>query len=80
MDKERRILTGNWYASLASKDTDQEHRHPDVLYLLEMKLHGTPSFQIKTILIGKNWKPATQALVDNRATRIFMHPCFIEIH
>ena len=51
---ERRILAGNWYASLANKVTDQEHGHPDVLYLLEIKSYGVPSLQIKTILIGKN--------------------------
>ena len=77
---ERRILAGNWYASLANKVTDQEHGHPDVLYLLEIKSYGVPSLQIKTILIGKNWKAATQALVDSRATGIFMHPHFIEMH
>ena len=79
-DKERRILAENWYAPLASKDTDQEHGHLDVLYLLEMKSHGAPSLRIETILIGKNQKAATQALVDSRATRIFMHPCFIKMH
>ena len=71
---ERRILAGNWYAPLASKDADQGHGHPDILYLLEMKSHGAPSLRIETILVGKNRKAATQALVDSRATGIFMHP------
>ena len=54
VDVERRILVGNRYAPLASKVTNQEHGHQDILYLLEMKLHGALSLQIKTILIGKN--------------------------
>ena len=80
MDAEIRILAGNQYAPLASKDADQKHGHPDVLYLLEIKSYGTPSLQIETILIGKNRKTATQALVDSGATGIFMHPCFVEMH
>ena len=77
---ERRILAGNRYAPLASKDADQGHGHPDVLYLSEIKSHGAPSLQIETILIGKNQKAATQALVDSGATGIFMHPHFVEMH
>ena len=77
---ERRILVGNQYAPLVSKETDQEHRHPDVLYLLEIKSHSAPSLQIETILIGKNQKAVTQTLVDSGATEIFMHPCFVEMH
>ena len=54
VDVERRILVGNRYAPLASKDADQGHGHPDILYLSEMKSYGAPSLQIKTMLIGKN--------------------------
>ena len=43
VDEERKILAENWYAPLASKDADQEHGHPDVLYLSEMKSHGALS-------------------------------------
>ena len=43
VDMERSILAGNWYAPLASKDTNQEHGHPDILYLSEMKSHSAPS-------------------------------------
>ena len=32
------------------------------------------------MLIGKNWKAATQALVDSGATEIFMYPHFVEMH
>ena len=74
------IIAGNRYAPLASEDADQGHGHPDVLYLSEMKLHGVPSLRIETMLIGKNQKAATQALVDSGAIGIFMHPCFIEMH
>ena len=77
---ERRILAGNRYAPLAREDTDQGHGHPDVLYLSEMKSHGAPSLWIETMLISKNQKAATQALMDGRATGIFMHPHFIEMH
>ena len=45
-----------------------------------MKSHGAPSLQIETMLIGKNRKAATQALVDSGATGIFMHPRFVEAH
>ena len=79
-DVGRRILAGNRYAPLASKDADQGHGHPDVLYLSEIKSHGASSLQIETILIGKNRKVATQALVDSGATGIFMHPCFVKMH
>ncbi|ETW78670.1 hypothetical protein HETIRDRAFT_219397, partial [Heterobasidion irregulare TC 32-1] len=45
-----------------------------------MKSHSAPSLRIETILIGKNRKAATQALVDSGATGIFMHPRFVETH
>ena len=79
-DVERRILAGNQYAPLAREDADQGHGHPDVLYLSEMKSHGAPFLRIETMLIGKNRKAATQALVDSGATGIFMHPRFVETH
>ena len=45
-----------------------------------MKSHGAPSLWIETMLIGKNRKAATQALVDSGAIGIFMHPHFVEMH
>ena len=47
---------------------------------MEIKSYGAPSLQIETILIGKNQKAATQALVDSGATGIFMHPHFVQMH
>ena len=77
---EKRILAGNWYAPLASKNANQEHRHPNVLYLSEMKSHGALSLWIKTMLISKNQKAATQALVDSEAIGIFIYSCFVKMY